>query len=904
MKKITLLQQVMVQSVIILFCFPVFSQQFTCITDYGWAGGISYSRPCLVDIDIDGLFDMLAGSDDGKLLHFEQVAQGDFHFDLVSTAFNNIIFNDPSAVTLGDIDGDGLLDMLASGNSDLEYYEQNSPGSYDFTMVSSSFNNISGYNLIPLITNLDNDALVDLLVGTIGGLNYYEQAEAGSMDFNLVASPFSDIYLGLEGSFCAGYIDDNNLMDIICGNDDDLYQYEQISPNSLIYEFKTSEFKHLEIGWAISPFPIDLNLDGLTDLVFGEETGSLQYLENQADDFINFTMADTSLSGIDVGWQAKPELMDIDNDGLLDMIVGHDDVHLYQYEQTDPQSIDFVLQNANFLGTINNYSLYPAFADIDNDDLLDLLVGTGAGTIQHYEQNAVNSYSFSLVTDYFNEINVSSQVTPVLYDLDGDNLLDLIVQITSNTVYHYEQQVANSLIFDETFDEITGLYAETTSGTSGIEITDLDGDNKADIILSNYQHLSYFEAIAPNSLNFEPVNEYYLETDDYGNVPDIGDFDQDGSLDMILGNNDGLIRVYKEDTAAHYNYHLVSDKITNSIDVGLNSCPVVYDLNNDGVLDMLIGSKGGKITLYTQDITDTLKFVINNFNFSDINTVPYDQLSPALVDLDDDGRLDLLIGDYSGHLLYYEQTDTNAFYFAFVTNNFCSINVASNAAPCFADIDQDGLTDLLIGDQQGKLSRYEQESLQSLNFIPVSANFNDIDVGSYSQPAIGDLNGNGLLDLLIGNLLGEVYYYEQNAPGSEVFNLISDNFIDAGPDSYTAPALADIDMDGLTDVVIGSKTGGLNLYLQNLETGIQKNPGEFGWNLRTGPNPAAEILYIHSDIGLDKVCLYEITGQCISKRTVQSNDLEIPVGDFPAGIYFLNIKSEKNSITTKIIVRH
>jgi hypothetical protein len=110
-------------------------------------------------------------------------------------------------------------------------------------------------------------------------------------------------------------------------------------------------------------------------------------------------------------------------------------------------------------------------------------------------------------------------------------------------------------------------------------------------------------------------------------------------------------------------------------------------------------------------------------------------------------------------------------------------------------------------------------------FLEVVAHgtFVEIDGGAYAAPALGDLDGDGDLDVVLGvEAGGELLYFENLAPGWFARRTQDANpfdGIDAG--SKSAPALADLDADGDLDVVIGSYDGTVT-FLEN--TGSREAP--------------------------------------------------------------------------------
>ncbi|MBN1338287.1 MAG: choice-of-anchor D domain-containing protein, partial [Bacteroidales bacterium] len=148
------------------------------------------------------------------------------------------------------------------------------------------------------------------------------------------------------------------------------------------------------------------------------------------------------------------------------------------------------------------------------------------------------------------------------------------------------------------------------------------------------------------------------------------------------------------------------------------------------------------------------------------------------------------------------------------TVNFNSIDVGSYSAPALTDLDGDGLWDLIIGEQDGNLNHYEQISQYSLNFSLVTGNFNSIDIDTYSIPHITDLEGDGFLDMVVGESYGNLNHYRQQTIYSTSFYYISDNLnsFDAGWDS--SPGFADLDDDGMIDLLEGAADGKLYFFEQ------------------------------------------------------------------------------------------
>ncbi|PID29043.1 MAG: hypothetical protein CSB55_02950 [Candidatus Cloacimonadota bacterium] len=398
-----------------------------------------------------------------------------------------------------------------------------------------------------------------------------------------------------------------------------------------------------------------------------------------------------------------------------------------------------------------------AFIDLDNDGLLDLIIGYDKGKLRHYEQNAENSTEFDLVTNYFNNIDVGSYSAPAFTDLDNDGLLDLIIGERYGTLKRYEQNAVNSTEFNLVTSEFNNI---TVGSFPAPAFTDLDNDGLLDLIIGErYSTLKHYEQNALNSTGFDLVNENLKNILSGSQFkPAIADLDNDGKLDLITGNFSGRL-MHLEQIEVDADEFEVIDTYFNNIDVGGYSAPSFTDLDNDGLLDLIIGELYGNFYHYEQNDVNSNEFDLVTANFNNIDVGYYSV--PSFTDLDNDGLLDLIIGEYHGNLRHYEQNAVNSTEFNLVTDKFNDIDVGRLSSPAFTDLDKDGLLDLIIGNYNGRLIHYKQNAENSNEFSLVTSKFNNLDVGYRSSPSFTDLDNDGLLDLVIGTYHGELKHYEQ-----------------------------------------------------------------------------------------------------------------------------------------------
>ncbi|MFC7663312.1 FG-GAP repeat domain-containing protein [Methylorubrum suomiense] len=195
---------------------------------------------------------------------------------------------------------------------------------------------------------------------------------------------------------------------------------------------------------------------------------------------------------------------------------------------------------------------------------------------------------------------------------------------------------------------------------------------------------------------------------------------------------------------------------------------------------------------------------------------------PAFADLNGDGHLDLVVGDQDGMLRSYLRNVDGTFTQAIgAADPFAGIDVGSISSPAFADLNGDGRLDLVVGGFDGMLRSYLRNADGTFTQATGAADpFAFIDVGAASAPALGDLNGDGRLDLVVGESLGAMQTYLGNADGTFTRATgVANPSLGTGPNM--APVLSDVNGDGRLDIIVGST---LAPYRPTLATRTARSP--------------------------------------------------------------------------------
>ena len=201
-------------------------------------------------------------------------------------------------------------------------------------------------------------------------------------------------------------------------------------------------------------------------------------------------------------------------------------------------------------------------------------------------------------------------------------------------------------------------------------------------------------------------------------------------------------------------------------------------------------------------------------------------------DLDNDGDLDLLVGEYYGVMQYFENTGTasDPAFAAPQANPFGLDSTYYFALPAFADLDNDGDIDLIVGEYYGNLQYFENVGTASVPAFanPVQNPFGiTIPDSTLSAPDFADLDNDGDFDLLVGSYVieqdssgdyqaGFFLYYENIGTATEPdFASPVENPFNLDPDDLPIFTLGDLDGDGDLDIM-SAIDGDFISYFENI----------------------------------------------------------------------------------------
>ena len=435
-----------------------------------------------IDIDNDNDKDLILGDisyNNLNILINGGDSQNAFMVDIDSIFpqnFNNTLAANIQGFPAGyyiDVTSDGIKDLIVTTNSqnNSENYEscwlyenngQNNEPNFNF--IQNNFLQADmldfGTSAFPVFYDYNNDGLEDLIIGNYGyhnvnndptsSLALLENTGSDSIpSFNLIDRDWLNISsinlntslnipaLNLSPTF--GDLDGDNNKDLILGDaDGKLHLFTNIGNNN--FQLSNPNFQNIDIGQFAQPQLIDVNRDGLIDIIIGEQDGTINFLPNNGSS--NNPIFDTIIEnwgGIDVDQSyistgfSSPFLYD--SSGVYILFVGSYSGNIYQFSNIENNIYgQFTELNSTVSNIWDGGKSALTLKDINSDNNPEMIVGNLAGGISYFSSDSIFNdttilYNNNLNKNLFsiypnpnqNKINISSTLNGEIkiYNLNG-----------------------------------------------------------------------------------------------------------------------------------------------------------------------------------------------------------------------------------------------------------------------------------------------------------------------------------------------------------------------------------------------------------------------------------------------------------------------------------------------------
>jgi hypothetical protein len=700
------------------------------------------------------------------------------------------------------------------------------------------------------------------------------------------------------------------------------------------------------------------------------------------DNSIPFTGKDnlTSYSNAWFGGMNAPQLQqtDLNNDGNLDLIVlDRSGNKVSVYESFDNRQ-SWTYNPALTIG-LPEISNWFVIRDYNNDNLDDLFVSASNG-ISVYKRlpNSGPTPSFELVTnlllsDYYgNPLNlfVSRVDIPAIDDIDGDGDLDILTFYILGTCVEYHKNLSQEmngnseeLIFRLESDNWGNFTEDALSNSinyndscgrmadgsrhsgSALLIDDVDQDTDSDLLLGD---VSFPEALflinqpqGSTDIIVPTPNNYPINWSDVGVSIFPGIFraqtNNDNLPDLVIApntedqaiNEGRLMKRYNSLSGSSFHFSDNEEPFLchEMADLGRNSLPLLVDADNDGDLDLIVGTGGEfelpispsatgnyRAALWLFENTGSANspnFVYRTDDLGGFRALNLKYLAPGASDFNGDNLPEIIVGQLDGKFKILNNiSSAGDFDFQLMPENSIQSDAFDFSAPTFFDANNDGLTDLISGSRQGFVRVFLNVGSINNPQFPASpdieqwGNVETIQEGvsnyGYSNPAIVEYLGSNYL--LCGTERGTISTWEITDNNS--FPLLDSTISNIDEGKLTGITTGYLNDDQYPDLITGNARGGLSMYFGGEPLSIKEHNG--AQRLMIFPNPATNEIYIafNETNNDDKtIQVLDIRGKLM--MTVKTNEkagATIHLSGFSNGIYLIQVMDSKKSSFSKLII--
>jgi hypothetical protein len=593
-----------------------------------------------------------------------------------------------------------------------------------------------------------------------------------------------------------------NTMDLNADGKDDLLIFDRMANKVITYINNDNQYKYAPNYEALIPTDVsnyillrDFNCDGKKDIFTSDVLGIKVYM--------NTTQPGENLSWKQFLFYAGPG------------------------ETKSP-----VLLTKGFTGLINlqmQYDDLPSITDIDGDGDLDILNMryTANGSVEFHQNfsqeryGTCDSLEFERVTQAWgNFLECTCGVfafngspcppqggrtehaggkSLLALDVDGDGDLDLLIsEATCTTLYLLKNEGTSTVPIFNTSSSFPSINTVMFNIFPGAFYEDVDFDGIKDLIAtpniysktnfnsflnqSDWLYKNNGTTASPN-LTFVKKNFLQDEMIDVGDnsVPAFTDADGDGDQDMFISNHSsdnyrGKIAFYENTGSKEMpTFRFQTDDYIGLSGFNLYNLKISFaDMNGDNKIDLLFSGTSfetANTNLYFIANRSAGKLDVDNLLPIPINISVLYTDNVCATDVNLDGRMDLLIGKNSGTLEYWKNSGALSFSLESATYlGFTSTITRQNPACATGDLNSDGKTDLIFGDQSGIvqiISDFRNASdasgvVAQIVYNPITETYIAQNLGGRIWPTIVNLFNTNKPAIVAGNILGGVQVLKNN----------------------------------------------------------------------------------------------------------------------------------------------
>ena len=745
----------------------------------------------------------------------------------------------PERIGMGYLNEDNELDLIVTDSTNEMVYVLLGFENGIFALLSNYITEPGSSPFSVVVNDLNNDNRSDALIINSNGNNVltligYERKN--SLLYRKI--PLEDDFN--PSSIATGDLNNDTFLDIVVADNNNNYVSVLLgyADGTFLFSGTFSTGNYTKGAYIVL---VDLNNDDQLDLaIVNEGSNHLRILLGNG----NGTFSTAMTYFTEYGWSPiSLSAADVNNDHCLDLV--------FLDNNPDILGIFFGYCNGTFLMALSyriGYDWRPfsiAFDDFNNDNRLDLVIGYMRRDVIRVCLGNDNG-TFPIFTLYSTDSGeVFSFVTSA--DLNNDNHSDIVITLMVNNMI--------GIFFGDgrgNFDSLRKYSLRSCRGPTSLIVRDFNNDNQFDIAIGCIFSDTIVILFGDNNQNFPTQSTYSAEGRSVLIFMTPGDFNSDGLLDIAL------VHFGDQSVGILTNYYQADFAMQRKYSTGSGSRPsslAVADLNNDNILDIVVINSGNKNIGIRLGIGNGF-FGVETIYSTGPNSLPQ---SVNVADLNKDNQLDIVIidsqsdsiniffgygnGMFSNALIYPMENGSNAtaMTIGYLNNDqwvdliFTEPNMnrlgilygynysdfhfqqtyftGKNSFPfgiCVDDLNNDHRLDIIIAnrksDSVGIFLGYGNGTFEAQRIYST---------GNQSSPSaisLADFNGDGYLDIAVGNVMTEcigiLLGYGNGSFASLVTYPLEVNF------SPLAIDVGDVNNDDLLDiVVVDYDSGSIGVFL-------------------------------------------------------------------------------------------
>ncbi|MBX2961636.1 MAG: T9SS type A sorting domain-containing protein [Cyclobacteriaceae bacterium] len=576
-----------------------------------------------------------------------------------------------------------------------------------------------------------------------------------------------------------------------------------------------------------------------------------------------------------------------------------------------------------------------------------------------------------LTKGFSGKINLQLQADdmPALLDVDGDGDLDVLnVKFVGSSTIEFHKNfsmerygIPDSLDFErmtQTWGDVEecqcGIFAFGEpcntggrlkhAGGKSLLALDLNNDNALDILYSEAECSRVYQLTNTGTTenpSFSSVNSFPSTTPitilQYPSVYH-EDVDFDGRKDLIASPSlfvrEFLQTDFKRSTWFYKNTGtdqqpefsfqkrgFLQDQM---IDVGDNAVPAFFDADADGDLDMFVGNfvNGTRASIYYFNNTGSRTnpvFELITENVLDLASMGFTNIKPQFADMNGDAKMDLVFTASNSF-----GTNTNLYYMANLSSvglDFQNQPIKSLSFPILSsenilvtDVNNDFLPDLLVGRRDGSIQYWRNTGTASTPSFTLADNaYLGLGPSILRQNlamATGDLNGDGLPDLILGDQNGRLTIISDfknvasasGAVSNIIYNPFDETFTNQNMGGRIWPVIANLFNTTKPAIVVGNTLGGMHILKHDESVALPEAP-----QITIYPNPVTKDVSPIVNISIDRPAIAYVlstTGQEVGEPLLLHGQqvYQFRVDTLSAGMYIMRFIVQGKSYARRFIV--